>query len=255
MTNFYARSTLSLALCVSGVPVFAQSASVPTSRTARASRDRGSVIWAASGALAAASVAFDEQLRSIALANRSPTLDHIAAGADLLGTAGHIVPALVGTYVGSRLLGQQSFAAATLRVGLSYAAADAIESVLKPMVGEARPVSGHDPLTFHGFDMNGTYQSFPSAHVVHISSLATAIALEANRPWVTALAGTAIAYVGVQRVYRDQHWSSDVVVSGMLAIEVARATMGFLHCHPSALLGVQPTDAICRSTRRDDESR
>jgi membrane-associated phospholipid phosphatase len=77
--------------------------------------------------------------------------------------------------------------------------------------------------------MNGTYQSFPSAHVVHISSLATAVALEANRPWVTALAGTAITYVGAQRVYRDQHWSSDVVVSAMMGVEVARATMTFLH--------------------------
>ena len=230
MTKFYVRSTFSLALCIVGaVPAVGQSVSQPISRTARASHDREDVVWAASSALAVASFAFDERLRSFALASHSPVLDRVAAGADILGTAGHIVPALVATYLGSRLLGQDAFAAATLRVGLSYAAADALESVLKPLVGEARPFSGHDPLTFHAFSMNGTYQSFPSAHVVHISSLASAIALEANRPWVTVLAGTAIAYVGAQRVYRDQHWSSDVVVSGMMGIEVARATMNFFH--------------------------
>ena len=228
MTTFYARSTLSLVLCVAALPGRAQSVSEPNSRTVRASSNRQHMAWAASSALAAASFAFDEQLRSIALANRSPQLDRIAAGADILGTAGHIVPALVGTYVVSRLLGKRDFAAATLRVGLSYAAADALESVLKPIAGEARPFAGHDPLTFHPFTMNGTYQSFPSAHMVHISSLATAIALEAHRPWVTALAGAAITYVGAQRVYRDQHWSSDVVVSGMMGIEVARATMSYL---------------------------
>ena len=232
MTKFYVRSTFSLALCIAAVPAIAQSVSEPV-RTTRASDGRQDVVWAASSALAAASFAFDERLRSFALANRSPALDRVAAGADVLGTAGHIVPALVATYLGSRLLGQHAFAAATLRVGLSYAAADALESVLKPLVGEARPSSGHDPLTFHGFNANGTYQSFPSAHVVHISSLATAIALEANRPWVTALAGTAIAYVGAQRVYRDQHWSSDVVVSGMMGIQVARATMSYLHWRSS----------------------
>ena len=231
MIKSYVTSTLSLALCAAAVPVHAQSVGEPTSRTARASGDREQVVWAASSALAVASFVFDEQLRSIALANRSRELDRMAAGADILGTAGHIVPALVGTYVGSRLLGQRSFAAATLRVGLSYAAADALESVLKPMIGQARPFAGHDPLTFHPFSMNGTYQSFPSAHVVHISSLATAIALEANWPWVTALAGTAITYVGAQRVYRDQHWSSDVVVSAMMGVEVARATMSFLRDH------------------------
>jgi len=229
MIEFCMTLSFSLVLCAAAVPVLAQSASEPTSRTARASSDRDQVVWAASSALAAASFVFDEQLRSIALANRSRELDRIAVAADILGTAGHIVPALVGTYVGSRLLGRRAFAAATLRVGLSYAAADALESVLKPVVGEARPFAGHDPLTFRPFSMNGTYQSFPSAHVVHISSLATAVALEANRPWVTALAGTAITYVGAQRVYRDQHWSSDVVVSAMMGVEVARATMTFLH--------------------------
>jgi membrane-associated phospholipid phosphatase len=40
-----------------------------------------------------------------------------------------------------------------------------------------------------------------------------------------------ITYVAAQRVYRDQHWSSDVVVSGMLGVEMARATMSFLHSH------------------------
>ncbi|HKW46540.1 MAG TPA: phosphatase PAP2 family protein [Gemmatimonadaceae bacterium] len=232
MIKRHVWSVLALALCAAAMPVCAQSATEPVlPRTVRAPSHHDGMLWAASGALAAASLAFDERLRSIAVANRSPELDRIAAGADVLGTAGHIVPALVGTYVGSRLLGQQSLAAATLRVGLSYAAADALESVLKPMLGEARPFSGHDPLTFRGFNTNGTFQSFPSAHVVHISSLATAIALEANRPWVTVLSGAAITYVGAQRVYRDQHWSSDVVVSGMMGVELARATMNFLHDH------------------------
>lgn len=232
MTKLYVRSMLAFASCAAAMPVCAQSTTEPLSpRSVRASSHHDGVVWAASSALAAASFAFDERLRSIALANRSPELDRIAAAADILGTAGHIVPALIGTYVGSRLLGQQSLAAATLRVGLSYAAADAIEAALKPMVAEARPISGHDPLTFRPFYMNGTYQSFPSAHVVHISSLVTAIALEANRPWVTALAGAAITYVGAQRVYRDQHWSSDVVVSGMLGVEAARETMSFLRAH------------------------
>ena len=200
----------------------AQSSPGQPSGNVRASDvERGA--WAASSALLAASLAFDERLREIALANRSPGLDRIAGGADILGTAGHIVPALVATYLGSRLLRHRSFADATLRVGLSYAAADAVESLLKPAIGRARPFMGREPLTFRPFDTSGDYESFPSAHVVHITSLATAIAIEAHRPWVTALAGAAVTYVGAQRVYRDQHWSSDVVLSGMIAVEMARA--------------------------------
>lgn len=229
MKDFCRRSMLAVALCAVGPLAHAQSPpETLTSRTARAPTARERDIWVASSALLVASVAFDERLRAAALANQSRSLDRLAAGADVLGTAGHIVPALVTTYVGARLFGQRSFADATLRVGLSYAAADAVESLLKPAVGRIRPNEGREPMTFRPFSASGNYQSFPSAHVVHIASLASAIAMEANRPWVTALAGASITYVGVQRVYRNQHWSSDVVASGMLGVEVARTTMEWM---------------------------
>lgn len=204
---------------------------LPDEPEQRAASPRASAshdLWVASGALLAASLAFDERLHSIAIANHTPALDRIAAGADILGTAGHIVPSLVATYAGARLLGKRSFAAATLRVGLSYAAADAIESLLKPAVGRGRPYTGHEPLTFRPFSTSDDFHSFPSAHEVHISSVATAIAVETHRPWVAAIAGAAMCYVGAQRVYRDQHWSSDVVASGMLGVDVARTTMAWL---------------------------
>jgi len=180
--------------------------------------------WAASSVALAAAFVFDERLRSVALANHSPALDRFSSAADVLGTAGHIVPALATAYIGARVFHQRSFAAATLRVGASYAVADAIESLLKPAVGRIRPNVGREPLTFQPFSARGAYHSFPSAHVVHIASLASAIAMETNRPWVSALAGATITYVGVQRVYRDQHWTSDVVASGMLGVEAAKLT-------------------------------
>jgi membrane-associated phospholipid phosphatase len=112
---------------------------------------------------------------------------------------------------------------------MSYAAADAIEALLKPAIGRRRPYAGREPLTFRPFSSSDDFHSFPSAHVVHIASLTSAIAIEADRPWVTALAAVAMTYVGMQRVYRDEHWSSDVVASGMLGVSVARATMSWLH--------------------------
>ena len=39
---------------------------------------------------------------------------------------------------------------------------------------------------------------------------------------LVAVAPLPVTFVGAQRVYRDMHWSSDVVLSGMLAVQVAR---------------------------------
>ena len=146
--------------------------------------------------LLGAAVMGDERIRPIALRNRSALLDRVATGADIIGTAGHIVPALVLTYAGARLSRRNRLAAAIFRVALSYVVADAIEASIKPMVGRARPELGREPLTFRPFSTSGAFQSFPSAHEVHISSLATAVAIEARRPWITTLAAVAMTYVG-----------------------------------------------------------
>jgi len=184
--------------------------------------------WEAGAVTLTAAFVLDERVRSVAIANHSRQLDRLFDGADVLGTAGHIVPALATSYIAARAFHRRSLADATLRIALCYAAADAIESLLKPAVGRVRPDVGREPLTFRPFSAGGDYHSFPSAHVVHITSLASAIAMEAHRPWVTALASASVTYVGAQRVYRDQHWSSDVVASAMLGAEVAKLTMGWI---------------------------
>jgi len=227
MTAALLRSTLaSVALCSATGCAGAQSTPESSSlRTARAGFGNENALRVASGALVLGSFVFDERLRAIALANRTPALDRLAGGADVIATSGHIVPVLVTTYIVTRVIDHPSLADATLRVGLSYAAADAMEALLKPAVGRERPYNNREPLTFRPFTSAGDFHSFPSAHVVHISSLATAIAMEADRPWVTALSGLSIAYVGAQRIYRDQHWSSDVVLSAVLGVEIADKMM------------------------------
>lgn len=184
--------------------------------------------WIGASLLLAGSLALDERIRPIVLANRSSALDRIAGGADLLGTAGHIVPALVVTYAAARLARKESIARATLRIALSYAAADGVEAILKPVTGRVRPYAGREPLTFRPFTANDDFHSFPSAHVVHVASLGVALASEVDRSWVTTLSGVAMTFVGAQRVYRDQHWTSDVVASGMLAVAIASPVDGWL---------------------------
>jgi membrane-associated phospholipid phosphatase len=184
--------------------------------------------WLGASLLLASSLAFDERIRPIVLANRSRALDRVADGADVIGTAGHIVPALVVTYLAERVLRKESLARATLRIALSYAAADGVEALLKPVTGRVRPYQGREPLTFRPFSASDDFHSFPSAHVVHVASLGAALSAEANRSWVTTLSGLAMMYVGAQRVYRDQHWSSDVVASGMLAVAIASRVDGWL---------------------------
>jgi membrane-associated phospholipid phosphatase len=231
LTNarLFRRLLVTLALPAAQVARAQETGNVPLPTQKTGSHER--LIWIASGALLAGSFALDERLRAVAESHQSHALDRVANAADLLGTTSHIVPALAGTYVVARLTGHQSAARSTLRVAVAYAPADAIESVLKPLVGRERPHAGNEPLTFRPFTAGGDFHSFPSAHVVHIASLTTAVDEEADRRWLAALGTFATAVVAAQRVYRDQHWTSDVVASDILGVATAGAAWRWAHAH------------------------
>jgi hypothetical protein len=174
------------------------------------------------GGVAAAAVA-DERLSAFARTHQTPALNRVAEAVDPLGRAGVLVPTLVASVIAPRILGQRGLSDAALRISLGYAAADGVESVLKPLIGRHRPSDAGNAWRFHPFRNDADWHSLPSAHSVHAFSLAAALAMEARTPWVRVPAYGAAALVAVERVYTGQHWSSDVVSSAILAVGVSQA--------------------------------
>jgi membrane-associated phospholipid phosphatase len=201
---------------------FAQEAipSAPPTKSGRAAA-------VASALLLSAAAAFDAKLERYAVAHRSATLDRVALAVDPLGRAQYIVPTLAAGYLVSRLAGRRSLAGAVVRVTAGYAAADAIEAILKPVVGRRRPAAG-DASAFHPFARRDEWHSFPSAHTVHATALAAAISAETQRPWVTGIGLGAAALVGVQRVYTGAHWPSDVVAGAIIGVAASRQVVRML---------------------------
>lgn len=209
---------------------------------------RDSRFWIAGVAATAGAVLVDERMRQLAARNQTGSLQRIADDLDPLGRARYLVPTLVASAVVPRLVGATGLSNAVVRIGLGYAAADAMESVLKSAVGRHRPDSTGRPLRFRPMHVGGDWSSFPSAHTTHAMSLATGIALEAHRPWATALAFGLAGAVALQRVYTQDHWASDVVGSTVLAVGASATTVEWL-----ARGGLH---GCCRSTRaRTSETR
>lgn len=184
--------------------------------------------WVASAVLIATAIALDQPARDAAARNRSHALDQLARNVDPLGRARYLVPALVGGYLVPRLAGAHRLADAALRVGLGYAVADGIESVLKPAIGRHRPDDERGTLRFRPFSNDDAWHSLPSAHTVHAFAIAAGIADEAHRPWVTVVAFGTASIVGLQRVYTRAHWASDVAASSVLAVAASGTTRSWL---------------------------
>ncbi len=179
----------------------------------------------------AVSAALDPEMREWALHTHTRSLDHFAKLVNPLGTAQRLVPAMAIIYVTAWLTGHESLANGTLNTAAAYVASDLVESALKPIVGRERPHVEGDSHRFRPFTAKGDWHSFPSAHVAHITSIAQAVSMQTQSGPVTALCRGLVALVAWDRVYEDQHWTSDVTATIALSSVVGGATVRWLESH------------------------
>jgi membrane-associated phospholipid phosphatase len=189
----------------------------------------------------AASAALDPEIREWALHTHTRSLDHFAKSVNPFGTAQRLVPAMVLTYVSAFLTGPESLANGTLNTAAAYVVSDLVESALKPMIGRERPHVEGNSHRFRPFTTNGDWHSLPSAHVAHITSIAQAISMQTHSGPITTLCGSLVALVAWDRVYEDQHWTSDVTATIALSSVVSGATVRWLQSHWSHSHDAEPS--------------
>ncbi|MFL5639286.1 MAG: phosphatase PAP2 family protein [Gemmatimonadaceae bacterium] len=196
----------------------------------KTSAPRPAAAWLVPVGIVAAST-LDAEFREWSQGGHTRFLDQLANSINPLGTAHVLVPAIAVTYVGALLTGHESLASGTLKTAAAYAASDLVESALKPMIGRQRPHVEGNSHHFHPFTANGDWHSFPSAHVAHITALAEAISLQAHSAPISTLCGSLVALVAWDRIYEDQHWTSDVTATMALSSVVSAATIRWLESH------------------------
>jgi membrane-associated phospholipid phosphatase len=179
------------------------------------------------------SAALDPEMREWALHTHSRSLDRLAKSVNPIGTTRLLVPGMVLTYVGALLTRDESLANGTLNTVAAYIASDVVESVLKPVVGRERPHVEGNSHRFRSFTGNGDWHSFPSAHVAHITSIAQAISMQTQSGSVTALCTSLVALMAWDRVYEDQHWTSDVTATIALSSIVSSAAVRWMESRHS----------------------
>lgn len=179
------------------------------------------------------SAALDPEAREWALRTHSRWLDRLAKSVNPLGTARVLVPGIAITYVGALITHDESLATGTLNTAAAYIASDIVESVLKPVIGRERPHVEGDSHRFHLFTGNGDWHSFPSAHVAHISSIAQAISMQTQSKSLSAVCSSLVALIAWDRVYEDQHWTSDVTATIALSSIVSSATVRWMESRHS----------------------
>ena len=178
-----------------------------------------------------ASSTVDGEMREWALQSHSRSLDQLARVINPIGTARVLVPAMAVFYAGAALTHDTGAEHTAIETVGAYVASDAVESILKPIIGRQRPHVTGNSHRFHPFTNNGDWHSLPSAHVAHITAIATALSMETDSPPIAALCSGIAALVSWDRIYEDQHWTSDVTASAALSAFISRTTVRWVKSH------------------------
>lgn len=97
----------------------------------------------------------------------------------------------------------------------------------KGLMGRSRPFVGAGPFEADPGEFEGvhTETSMPSGHTARAFAIASVLAHEADRWYVSALAYSGASSVGLERVRSGDHWLTDVIVGGALGYFIGRSVV------------------------------
>lgn len=98
----------------------------------------------------------------------------------------------------------------------SGAVAGVITLSLKSIVGRKRPDSTSSNMTFKPFEINNKYNSFPSGDATIAWSMITPYAVYYHQPLLYLIP----VAVDFERVYKNEHWTSDVIAGSVIGFSV-----------------------------------
>jgi membrane-associated phospholipid phosphatase len=135
-----------------------------------------------------------------------------------LGTAGVLA-------AGGLVLRRRAWTRTSVRVVEALLYTKLVTGLAKSVVNRSRPFVGRGPLTADpgAFDSAHGKLSMPSGHTARAFAVASVLAHQAGRWYVSAPAYGVAASVGLERVRSGDHWLTDVVVGGALGYLIGRS--------------------------------
>jgi membrane-associated phospholipid phosphatase len=171
----------------------------------------------------AALAAVDEPLQRHAQRHRSKTSDDVARLFRHMGQ-----PEVYGTVsVGILGVGLIAHRPELARTGgraiASVGLAGVTTLALKALTGRARPDSGIGAFHFKPF---GSGDALPSGHTSVAFALATSLAEDIDRTWVSIALYTAATGTAFSRINDNRHWLSDTALGALVGFTSARLVRG-----------------------------
>ncbi len=183
--------------------------------------------------ITAVSSLLDDEAYAVVLRNRTPPHDDLERIFEAYsnGLSGIIFS---GVLYSSGLLFDSEWLRGTGLIMASTLTICAItQTTFKYITGRARPYTGMRYYTFRPFSFNSDYVSFPSGHTIVAFTISAVLARRIDNVYASIALYTAATLGGFSRIYSGNHWLSDVVFGGAMALSVSSSVIKWYEGEPS----------------------
>ena len=166
----------------------------------------------------------DDNIKTWFQDNKDTTKDHLSDDAKKLYSLA-LPAAMAGLgaygYAGSDDRARTAFLLSTE----SFLITGAFVQVLKHTTGRHRPYTGDPHDTWSGPTWKSEWLSFPSGDASTAFSIASVVASEYSNMLIPPLAYGIAALIGLERIYTNSHWASDVFVGSAIGYYTGKAVV------------------------------
>ena len=166
----------------------------------------------ASAFLFTGAFAMDEVFRNLSFSARNDFLDQYTHMANYMGSKKVVLPLNALAFAGGVVSGDNELKQTSFNAFKGLMASSAVTISLKYLTGRSRPYTDKGAYAFDPIPENKhAFRSFPSGHSTLAFAFFTPFAENYSR-WLYAIPFS----VGISRIYKDDHWTSDVVVGSAI---------------------------------------
>jgi membrane-associated phospholipid phosphatase len=167
----------------------------------------------------------DDKIQKWVQDHKDNSKDHLADDAKKAGTWS--IPVLAGIGLYGYVAPNEKAKSTFLLSAESFLITGAFVQVLKRSTGRARPYTGHNHDTWSGPSISGNNNnlSFPSGDASSAFAIASVVASEYDNIIVPPLVYTVAMAIGLERVYNNAHWPSDVFIGSVIGYFTGKAVV------------------------------
>ena len=166
----------------------------------------------------------DNQFNNELISNRSITDKPLFEAAEFYGRNTTLIFSALGFTATGIIIDDPEISIMGVELLESFLIVETLSNLLKNSFGRSRPYLNVGSDIYNMFDpIDNSQKSFPSGHTIMAFTISSVISSHIKNPWLKTAVFIPAMLTGVQRMYSQNHWASDVFLGAAIGYFIGQS--------------------------------